>query len=611
MIVQDDKKIVDLVKDAYSEKIWLPEFQRPFVWDNNQIRLLIDSLFHNYTISSILSWTGKNELARRRVGGSVKDIKIPEYKNEDEDIVYLLDGQQRTTALTYAFTDKAIFKSNNKTKSKPINLYWDSEYEGDEVERRWLFDDEIVYINASEEHFKISELEEANSLIKEFGTRFIRLKDALEEDTNVIINKIENHNLLGEYLNKVQVLKNNILNRKVVDIEQKGTLNTVLEVFERINTKNTKLSIFDIMVAKTYRKYDEGYFDLRSFFKIVSSSNGSVDNDYFKNLENLDDFMERKVFDDGTLLYLIMVAITQDFRANKVLQIKTDQFIKNIKHLHFILGRLSEIMESDFYIEIVEQNKYQPIAKFIVAFLTKYHKEENEPSYKDFLQKWYWNTIIYNRYPGSQNERIERYFKRLNENIPNFDKVLNIMSADNSRNFEYIKARNIQSLFNCYYNKKNEQIYKMMLVVFKSKRPQDFYTGDTPTKNGTKKIVLEEHHIFPQKSNVGKAVINQYQSINENIINNIANIALLTKETNNKRISNKNPSIYIKEFLTSKQKDGTEEEFYTYMETHFISKDMVNDLLNDDFENFIVKRTELIYNYIINELTTAPHTNDE
>lgn len=59
MIVNEDKKIEDLIKEAYNEKIWLPEFQRPFVWDNNQIRLLIDSLFNNYTISSILSWKGK------------------------------------------------------------------------------------------------------------------------------------------------------------------------------------------------------------------------------------------------------------------------------------------------------------------------------------------------------------------------------------------------------------------------------------------------------------------------------------------------------------------------------------------------------------------------
>ena len=93
-IFNEELNIESLIKYAENEKIWLPEFQRPFVWDKNQIRLLIDSLYHNYTISSILLWEGGDELARRRVGASIKEIKIPEEK--DENVVYLLDGQQST-----------------------------------------------------------------------------------------------------------------------------------------------------------------------------------------------------------------------------------------------------------------------------------------------------------------------------------------------------------------------------------------------------------------------------------------------------------------------------------------------------------------------------------
>lgn len=116
----EDKKVEDLIKSAYDEKLWLPEFQRPFVWKDNQIRLLIDSLYQNYTISSILTWIGNDELARRRVGGSIKEIKIPTNNNNDEKITYLLDGQQRTTALTYAFTDKTIYKDKKKRKEMVI-----------------------------------------------------------------------------------------------------------------------------------------------------------------------------------------------------------------------------------------------------------------------------------------------------------------------------------------------------------------------------------------------------------------------------------------------------------------------------------------------------------
>ncbi|HEB7556635.1 TPA: hypothetical protein RZH79_001863, partial [Campylobacter coli] len=180
----------------------------------------------------------------------------------------------------------------------------------------------------------------------------------------------------------------------------------------------------------------------------------------------------------------------------EVLKITTDEFINNIKRLHFILKRLTEIMEKDFYIDIEEQNKYQPIAKFVTAFLAKFSEKETDVKYRDFLKKWYWNTIIFNRYPGSQNERIERDFKRVVENENSLDNALLLMKADNSRSFEYIKQQNsISNIFNCYYNKKSEQIYKTMIVLFKSKQPRDFYSGIIPSKDGTKKIFLEEHHI--------------------------------------------------------------------------------------------------------------------
>ncbi len=52
----NDLNIKRLIQLAEKEQILLPEFQRPFVWDKSQIKLLIDSLFNNYTISSILVW---------------------------------------------------------------------------------------------------------------------------------------------------------------------------------------------------------------------------------------------------------------------------------------------------------------------------------------------------------------------------------------------------------------------------------------------------------------------------------------------------------------------------------------------------------------------------
>jgi hypothetical protein len=611
MILNEDKKIEDLINDSYNEKIWLPEFQRPFVWDKNQIRLLIDSLYQNYTISSILTWKGNDELSRRRVGGGIADIKVP-LNDSEEKITYLLDGQQRTTALTYVFTDKKIYKGKNKNPAPPLNLYYDSEYRGDEAEKRWLFDDEVIYDSDNSEHsFKIRELLKKKELHIKFGIRFIKIKhlmiDNLENEFSLEDDN-QKYKFLFEYGKIVNLLKDKILKRKVVDIEQRGNLNSVLEVFERINTKNTKLSIFDIMVAKTYKKFDEGYFDLRTYLKIITSEESSVKENYFENIKNIKDIEKYKnPFVDELLLFLIMMILKKEFKATFIIKISTDDLMNNIKNIHFILKRTLEILNNNFHIEYDRINDYKPIAKFIVAFLARY---DNDTNYGKFLNNCLWNTLLYNRYPGAQNERIEKDFKRISRHILNLEIALKEMKADNSRSFDSIinsTAENKQ-LFNCFYHigrgSTRNQLYKSILLLFKHNNLRDFYTGEKPSINGTKITKLEQHHIFPLNSSIGKEISNKYKNSEYyNIINNIANISLITKETNNTRISNKNPSIYIKEFEDEYYKKGNIEDFYQIMESQFIDRDMIRFLREDRFEEFLVARTKLIYHRII-KLTT-------
>ena len=235
--------VLELINLAEREKILLPEFQREFVWEKSQIKLLIDSLFSNYTINSILSWEGTDELARRRVGGSINEIQIPEQTNVK--INYLLDGQQRATSLMLVFTDKNVYKRKNTRKIEKINLFYDSKYQGDDPELRFIFDDEPIINNGQEitlDSFSESELRD------KFGTRFINLKevylDAVDSNYFDKITKELDEKIAISYYKKLRDLRDKILNRKIVNINQPGNLQSVLNIFERINTQNTKLNIF-------------------------------------------------------------------------------------------------------------------------------------------------------------------------------------------------------------------------------------------------------------------------------------------------------------------------------------------------------------------------------
>ena len=138
-----------------------------------------------------------------------------------------------------------------------------------------------------------------------------------------------------------------------------------------------------------------------------------------------------------------------------------------------------------------------------------------------------------------------------------------------------------------------------MLLLLKSKDAKDFYNGITPLKDEINENKLEEHHIFPKRSSLSKDLMKKYENHRYNdIINNIANIALITKETNNKRIGSKLPSVYISEFEKEYKEAKKYGEFIEIMQSQFISPDMVELLKKDDFEGFIVERTKLLYEHI-------------
>ena len=87
-------KVGDLVRDVRNGKIGLPDLQRPFVWKDNKVRELYDSMLKGYPIGYIMLWESPADYDEKKSSIGAKDDKI--YKEPKELVI---DGQQRLTAL--------------------------------------------------------------------------------------------------------------------------------------------------------------------------------------------------------------------------------------------------------------------------------------------------------------------------------------------------------------------------------------------------------------------------------------------------------------------------------------------------------------------------------
>jgi hypothetical protein len=91
--------VKELIRKVHSGEIRVPQFQRPLRWKGVDVQRLMDSVWRGYPVGSLLFWKRRAAAERIRIGGAW--INAPAVA----DAWWVVDGQQRTTALAAALLD--------------------------------------------------------------------------------------------------------------------------------------------------------------------------------------------------------------------------------------------------------------------------------------------------------------------------------------------------------------------------------------------------------------------------------------------------------------------------------------------------------------------------
>jgi hypothetical protein len=122
----EKKSVRSVISDINSRKIYLPAIQRKYVWDDDQITRLMDSIMLGYPIGTFLFWKVKKTVINKKEYSMyefIKDftsaicIRILQLHNlfpigSDEEAIWaVLDGQQRLTSMYIALQGSVSRKS--------------------------------------------------------------------------------------------------------------------------------------------------------------------------------------------------------------------------------------------------------------------------------------------------------------------------------------------------------------------------------------------------------------------------------------------------------------------------------------------------------------------
>jgi uncharacterized protein with ParB-like and HNH nuclease domain len=275
------KKAIENIKKRYYV---LPSIQREFVWDTEQIERLFDSIMRDYPISTFLFWkVEKNKIKDFQFYEFLKNYHEKDAKhnkkadlNADEDVIAILDGQQRMTSMYVALTGTYAKKipyyrwdSPNAFPKKKLYLNLLSKSDNIEVEYDFKF---LTKDEAKNEEIILEELEdntsEENKIIKKYfwfeAGKILDFTDISKVMEFLMLNGLMD---TSKYTKEEATFALQTLNQFFNVIHQKGTisyyleeseeLDKVLQIFIRINSGGTKLSYSDLLLSIATAQWKE------------------------------------------------------------------------------------------------------------------------------------------------------------------------------------------------------------------------------------------------------------------------------------------------------------------------------------------------------------------
>ena len=227
--------------------ILLPEFQRGYVWNRDQVRGLMRSLYQGHPVGSFLVW--ETDAGTTSTRGSSRAGGVAHL---------LLDGQQRITSLYGVIRGQApsFFEGD---ASAFLNLRFNVESESFEFYAPAKMSDDPLWIDVSELFVKgteqqIQKLGQTPELMSRFGAyaaRLARLHGLLDRD-------FHSESITGT--------------DKTVDI--------VVDIFNRVNSGGTKLSKGDLALAKICAEWGEARAEMRKELENWASAGFSFSLDW-------------------------------------------------------------------------------------------------------------------------------------------------------------------------------------------------------------------------------------------------------------------------------------------------------------------------------------------
>lgn len=578
--------LINRLKDG---RYMVPDFQRDFEWKAKDIRDLIRSIFLDYYIGSLLLWKGRAD--------HYQDLSCtPLYgrmPGSPEHIV--LDGQQRLTAINYAFAAPDLKLPSRVSRALycvRVDRFMAEEY--DEAFDFWYVNPgKGAGLQGFDCHYGSRERQYAHHVfplavvgsggwdlpnwVQGYTDFWKAAASAAEDETQrtLAATSARQAKEFGEHLKSIT----ETFQISYIELDRDLAIDKVCDIFTQINSKGVRLDVFDLLNALLKPKgvgLKALWHEAAPRLEFVESSKLNV---YIlqvmsilrqtysspKYLYYLLPGVERKIRrEDGSYERQVMVPDEADFRARWEEAVKALlNAIERLRHPH------------EFGVSKSVYLPYFAILPVFAAALTEVRRQppENRLAAERRFRLWYWASVFTNQYSASSETTAARDIQLLrawfDDEIVEPPVIAQFRSLVPNLDLQKETTKGF-AVYNAIFN----------LCVIAGAR--DWISGAIPQPDE-----LDDHHIVPKSWGA--------KNLAPGAIDTILNRTPITDETNRHVVRDRLPNAYLPELIDRNGREAVE----ALLASHFISPAALDILLRDpfcpdDFEAFVRERQRAI-----------------
>lgn len=566
----------DLLSEIDKGKIQLPEFQRDYVWNEDDVRSLIASVAKGFPVGALLMLErgGSVEFKPRGIEGTDVGGIEPE--------LLLLDGQQRMTSLYKTIYAKAPARVRNP-KGQIVERYFYISVAG-ALDPHFDFESAIESVPADRirrVNFARDIDLDLSTAEKEFEAMLFPLNQVLDP-LQWIFDCVEYWSTKGQQrMAELKSFQTEVLNRiqsyamPVIKLGKDNSREAVCTVFEKVNVGGKKLDAFELVTAI----YAAAGFDLREDWAGTHGKHGRLGRmrahvpakGVFADLASTD------------FLQACTILHTRDVREAAAAQGKTGKELPPVSCTREALLGLpleayrkhADAVEQGFIeaAKFLNEQKilwgrdlpYPPQMVTLAALFALLPAHRKNAASFARLSDWYWSGVLGEFYGSATETKIAR-------DVPDLLAWLDGGPLPRTIADTFFQTSRLDTL-----RSRLSAAYKGFHALLMQHGCRDFISGKGVEVMTVYADALDIHHIFPRKWC-------EERGIPHTVYNSIVNKTALSAESN-RAIGGDAPSKYLTRI---EQKTGIgSADLDVILRTHLIDPAL---LRADDFEGFFTAR---------------------